>query len=468
MAAFGLIEVLKVRRLIVLWACAVGLVVGVALAVILPTEYLSAAKVQVDSIQRNSLTGLAEPRLRVAEYLGQQAAIASSRTVSLEVINRLSEEGFIVLSDFEDRWRKDTGGELVAGNDLKLWAADEILQDLTVTADDIGSTLELGFRAEDPAHAARVANAFASAYMAAVLDHKQRRFARKAEDFSGETTALAQDVSDAQSELADYRERSGVLPMGEQRLEASEIELAALTERLAQARADEAEARSLLEQAEATPRVELVNFPMPVDALAGRQAQERLGLATVALGRIAERYGPKHPDFIETYREKSALEVNILEAIRDRADYAKGRVAALERQAAALKANVTGMQKTRETYNLLEDKVRASQETYNLVTTRSLQESLQSRLDTIDVFLLARATPPADPATPPSWAIALLGAFAGLAVGASVAVFLELLEGRLRGADTVRRILRTALVCEVDPWRPQSRRRSPKLSGFAA
>lgn len=458
MGVLDLLNVLKLRKLIVLWTILVGLGVGVALAIILPTKYLSTAKVQVDSIQRNSLTGLAEPRLRVSEYLGQQAAVASSRTVALEVINRLSEEGFIALSDFEDRWRRETGGELVAGNDPRLWAADMLLKDVTVTANDIGSTLELGFRADDPAQAARIANAFAAAYMSTVLDQKQRRFARKAANFSDETQALAENVADAQSDLADFRETSGILPMGTQRVEASEIELAALTARVAQARADAAEAQSMLRKAEATEKSALVNFPLPEDALAGRQAQARLAAVAATLARIAERFGPKYPDYIETANEKATLEDNILAAIRDRADYQSRRVEALEAQAALMKASVTGMQKTRETYDLLEDKVRASQQTFNLVTTRSLEESLQSRVDTIDVFLLARATPPADAATPPFWVIALLGAFAGAAIGAAIAVFVELFEGRVRSADIVKRSFRTSIVCEIGAGRPRAGR----------
>lgn len=458
MGVVDLISVLKLRKLIVLWTILVGLGVGVALAILLPTKYLSTAKVQVDSIQRNSLTGLAEPRLRVSEYLGQQAAVASSRTVALEVINRLSEEGFIALSDYEDRWRRETGGELVAGNDPRLWAADMLLKDVAVTANDIGSTLELGFRAEDPAQAARIANAFAAAYMSTVLDQKQRRFARKAANFSDETQALAENVADAQSDLADFREVSGILPMGTQRVEASEIELAALTARVAQARADAAEAQSMLRKAEATEKSALVNFPLPEDALAGRQAQARLAAVAATLARIAERFGPKYPDYIETANEKATLEDNILAAIRDRADYQVRRVEALEAQAALMKASVTGMQKTRETYDLLEDKVRASQQTFNLVTTRSLEESLQSRVDTIDVFLLARATPPADAATPPFWVIALLGAFAGAAIGAAIAVFVELFEGRVRSADIVKRSFRTSIVCEIGAGRPRAGR----------
>ena len=466
MGILDLFAVLKFRKLIVLWALAVGLGVGVALAVLLPTKYVSTAKVQVDSLQRNSLTGLIEPRVRVGEYLGQQAAVATSRTVALEVINRLSEEGFIVLSDYEERWRKETGGEVIAGNDARLWAADQILKDLTVTANEIGSTLELGFRAGDPAQAARVANEFASAYMSIVLDQKQRRFARKAASFSDETRALAQGVADAQSELAAFRERSGILPIGEHKTEAAEIELATLTERLAVARTENAEAQSVRRQAEAAPRSAMISFPLPFELTSAREAQERLVAVAPVVARLSQRYGPKYPDYVEAAKEKADLESDILRAVRDRAEQTANSVAALEAQAARLRAEVSGTRSTREAYDLLENKVEASQETFDLVTTRTLQETLQSRVDSLDVFLLSRATPPADPATPPKWMIALIGAFAGAFLGAAIAVLVEFYEGRIRSSDVVARSLKTQIVCEIDREKPM-RRRTPFKMRFA-
>jgi uncharacterized protein involved in exopolysaccharide biosynthesis len=451
MGIADLLSVLRLRKLILLWASGVGLAVGIALAVILPTRYVSTAKVQVDSIQRNSLTGIAEPRFKVAEFLGQQTAIASSRTVALEVINKLTDEGFIALSDFEDRWRRETGGELVAGNDARLWAADQLLRDLTVTATDLGSTLDISFRADDAAHAARVANAFASEYMSTVLNQRQNRYASKAASFSDETRALAEDVAAAQERLAEFREESGILPLGEERVVAAEVELSSITQRLAAARADDAEAQSLLRQAEGMSAPELAHFPVPTDLVSALQTQARLSELNGALSRIKERLGERYPDYIEGLKEKAALEANILQAIRERADYAARRRAALEAEAGRLEGVVADLQKTREAYNVLADKVTASQETYNFVTTRSLQESLQSRIDTIDVILLAKATPPARPATPPAIVIVLIGAVAGAALGASAAVFAELIEARVRNAEAVRLAFRTGVVCEVSP-----------------
>ena len=456
-----LFSVLVLRKFLVAWTVVVCVAAATAVGVFLPERYVAAATVQIDSVQRNTLTGLVEPRVKIAEFLGQQAAFATSRTVALDVIDRLTAEGFISMQDFETRWREETGGELVAGNDARLWAADELLEQLRVEADALESTLKIHFRAETAEQAARVANAFANAYVDKIGEQRQRRAAQKALSFTQATQSLADDLEDAQRDLIRFRERSGILPLGEQQVEASEVELASLSARLAEARADNAEAQSLLRKAENTSRDNLVTFPLPEDSIPGRQAQARLTVVNAQLARIAERYGSTYPDYVETAQEKRALEENILNAIRARADYAARRAGALEESMAALKGDVIDLQGTRQTYDLLRDKVVASQETFNLVAMRSMQETLQSQVDSIHAIPLARAVPPTTPATPPLFVIVILGVVFGVMMGASAATCLEFYEGRVRSAKSVQQIFQTPVVNSVELFAMPKRKRRP-------
>ena len=470
MGILDLLNVLKYRTAIFMWSICVCLGVAAIAGLALPKKYTSTAKVQVDSVQRNTLTGLVEPRVKIAEFLGQQAAIATSRTVAVEVIETLSQEGFLAMEDFETRWREETGGELVAGNDARLWAGDQLLESLFVEADALESTLKIGFRADDPSQAARVANAFANAYMAKIQNEKQRRSAQRALSFTEETASLAEGVEEAQRDLASFRKTSGILPLGVQQIEATEVELASLSARLAEARADNSEAQSLLQKAKTTPRALLVNFPLPEDSIPGRQAQVRLGAVNAQLARIKERYGEKYPDYIEASREKRSLEDNIIHSMTARADYSARRVVALEGAVNEMKKEVTDLQGTRQAYDLLRDKVNASQDTFNLVATRSLQESLQSRVGAIDVLLLARAVPSATPSTPPLIVIILIGLVFGVMIGSSAAVFIELSEGRVRSARAVAQVFRTPVANDVTIVKPKRRRvrKSPEAVRDAA
>ncbi len=448
------------RRYIIIWTVLVATIVATIAGVLLPKQYQSTARVQVDSIQRNNLTGDIEPRVKVSEFLGQQAAIAGSRTVALNVIDTLTSRGYINLADLEENWRKETKGELVAGNDLRLWAGERLIKKLSIEAKAMESTLGITYRGADPAQAARIANAFADAYMKTVLDQKKRRASRNAETFSLETQALADNVIDAQQDLANFRSESGILPLGVNGAEAAEVELAALTARLAEARADNSEAQSLMRQARNASLDELSHFPIPDDALPARQAQLRLSEVNSRLARIAERYGQNFPDYIEAEREKQALEATILGAIRDRALYASQRLAALEVEAENVKVTASAAATTRDAYQLLQNKVAASQNTFNLVSNRSLQEALQARVDTVEVLLLARALPASRPMAPPTPLITMLGAGFGMFLGASIAVLVELLEGRARSPMAVSHVLHAPVIGELDKNENKSRARS--------
>lgn len=449
MGLLALISVLNARKFLVVSETLIAALIALIAGIVTPTEYQSTATVQVDSRLKNPLTGLFEPRLRVSEFLGHQAAIAGSRTVALKVYDTMAAEGFFIISDFETKWRRKTGGEIVAGNDARLWSADQLLRKLDVSTNALEGTLAISFRSENAAGASRITNAFANAYMQTVLNQRQRQAARNAVSFSDETQALEQGLEIAQRELTDFREASGIVALGAQRLEGEEVGLASVTMRLAEARADLSEAQSLLRQVRAAPDNELLTLPLPDEAHAGRQAQTRLGAVLVQLQRISERYGEQYPDHIEAVNEKSALESTIIRAVENRAEYAHRRVASLQSAVVEQKKTVVQLQETKQAYDVLEKKVDATRETYDLVATRTLQESLQSRVSSVELFLLARAVLPEKPATLPLSLIVLIGVFAGLGLGAAAAVAIELVEGRIRGEQALTQLLRAPVLTKL-------------------
>lgn len=474
MAMTALFRCFAARRLILGWGALVGLVVGLATGAFLPKTYESSATVLVDSIQKD-VTGLYEPRLRVAEFLGQQAAIAQSRAVALEAFDRLTEDGFIAFADFESRWRRETGGEIVAGNDPRAWAADELVRNLVVEADAATSTLTIGYRAQDPAQAARVAESFAAAYMKTVLEQRQRRAARAAASLSDERQTLERDLEGAQRELNHYREKSGIIGMGDHRLEGAEIELQSLTTHLADARADLARVQSLQALVDRSTPEGLKTLALGDDLDAGRAAQAQLGEVSAALEVLRGRFGETYPDLVDLRRRKESLEASVRLAVKDRVDYAERRLRALEAEAAEKKAEVMSLQKVKETYDRLEKKVSASRDTYSLVANRTLQEAMQSRVDDLDVVLLARAVPPPHALTPPLYVIALLGLLAGAILSAGAAVAIEFSEGRVRDAEAVRRLLRAPVLAEIpaapsgaEPRRKRSKRAAARQPARAA
>ena len=148
MGLLALLSVLNARKFLVLGATLVSALIALIAGIVIPTEYQSTAVVQVDSRLKNPLTGLFEPRLRVSEFLGHQSAIAGSRTVALKVYDTLSAEGYFIIADFEKEWRRRTGGETIPGNDVRLWAADQLLRKLDVVTNALEGTLAISLEAK--------------------------------------------------------------------------------------------------------------------------------------------------------------------------------------------------------------------------------------------------------------------------------------------------------------------------------
>ena len=318
MGLLSFFNVLRARSLIVLWSIVIATFISAVLGFALPKNYVASAKVQVDSVFENPLTGLAEKRHRVSEFLGQQAALVSSRSVALKVVAELIATGHLSMAEYEDQWRKKTGGEIVTGNNLTEWVADELLLNLNVQSSVTESTMLISYRSNDPSLAARYANAFADSYMRIVIDNRQRRAARTAANFSEETRNLERQVQKSRDELTDFQAESGLVTIGAQQLEAAEVELGTITSRIADARADYAEARSLLSQAVSASRAELATLPIPNDNNVGKSAQARLGSIRAQMEKVEQRYGENHPDYQEGF-DANALAPNRAVSINPRA-----------------------------------------------------------------------------------------------------------------------------------------------------
>jgi len=428
----------------------------------LPRNYESRAIVQVSSIQRDTLTGRIETNIQVSDFLGQQAAIAKSRTVALVVLDLLLSEGYLSMSDFIGRWREETGGEAVPGNDARLWAADQLLFNLTVQGDARGSSLIFTFTSRDAGQAAKLANTFANAYMQVVLDQRQRRASRAADKFTDETFTISEQVESAADELTAYRTESGIIGLGTERLEAAEVEYASLTGRVGNARADFSEASSRLQQARKLGTAELLNLPLATENLPGRQAQVRLGALLIQLNRVAERFGPNYPDYQELLREKRSLEQSIMESIENRLAFTRRRLEELSAAAERQKKLVLDLQKQKQKFDQLQNTLQARRNALDLVSVRSLQESLQSRLDVIDVMLLSRAVPATEPSLPPIPLLVIVGTILGLGGSVFLVLIIELIEARVRVGRSLEKALKAPLLGEFDGIAPISNMTGPR------
>ncbi len=236
------------------------------------------------------------------------------------------------------------------------------------------------------------------------------------------------------------------------------MELGSLTSRLAEARADDAEAQSLWDLTRKTSRAGLATLPMPNALAPGRTAQARLGTLIAQMERINERYGPMHPDYIEAENEIRRLQDVIYNAVKERAAYTASRVAYLSREVSLRRQMVLDLQGKKQQFDILEQEINSARNSYELIAARGEQEGLQARVETVSVFLLAQPVPPINQSMPNFWVILAVGIVLGLGMGVSAAIFVELLEGRIRHGQSIEFATRRPVLAELKINLPQKRR----------
>ena len=235
------IQILTSRAWIIFSTLIFGVVVAVIVVESLPKRYTATSSLILDVGDRNPITGLVENTGRT--YLRTQVKLIESLRVARLVVDRLNltqSPYFRQLYDSSDHGTVD----------IKTWVANYLTGDVSAQSDGGSEILSISYSSNSPDIAARVANAFAEAYLQIDLDLKVDPARRNAMWFAAQLNRLRQNLNDAQADLTKYQQDVGVLSVssGDQ---AESKKILDMEQGLSQARTLVSEAKSLVRQFEA-------------------------------------------------------------------------------------------------------------------------------------------------------------------------------------------------------------------------
>ncbi len=226
---------------------------------VLPKTYSATTSMMI-SFKSNDPFG--QPGFAVPQspgYVATQADIVSSHQVALEVVKNLAwadDPRAIELFNKETRGR----------GSLDDWLADKLLKKLEVRPARESRVIEIRFSWTDPQFSARVADAFAQAYIDTTSALNADPARRNTGWFEQQLKKLRGDVKRAQEKLTAYQQKSGIVGASGERMDTETQRLAELTTQLtaAQAQVYEVKSRQLGE-----------NHPQYRRALANEAALQR-------------------------------------------------------------------------------------------------------------------------------------------------------------------------------------------------
>src|SRR5262245_8182839 len=202
------LHLLRARYKVMLCTLLTVLAVGVAVFLLVPKQYTSAAGLVFDVRAPDPVSGVATPVANASFYVIGQADVINSTRVARKVVAQLR---LIESPAAKQQWLDATDGQ---GN-YEIWLAVAIRKYLKVTATRESNVVAVAYTSEDPNFAAAAANAFAQAYIDATIELKTdpaRQFARW---FDEQGKVARTNLEKAQARLSEFLQKHGIVTKDE-------------------------------------------------------------------------------------------------------------------------------------------------------------------------------------------------------------------------------------------------------------
>lgn len=430
--------VLRRRWLTLGIVTAVILAICVTLIMMMEPTYRSVARVQIDPTRDPTVTITNNMQADLgSEAIETEVTLLNSDALAREVVQTLN-----LQQDPEFSKGLDDGkdGPKLSPEERLAAITNRVQNNLSVGRDRLTYVINIAFESENPEKSARIANTFAEKYIAAKVGDRVGTAEQQAAFYRGRLSELAAEVRQADSAVAAYRARAGIVEgMGNSTIVDQQI--GPLSSQLATAESEAAEAKASLAAARAQISrggIDAVSAVRgsPVISDLRRQRAEVLR----NMGEVQARYGERHPESIKVHEQLTALDRQI-------EDEARRAIGSLEAQAIATEARVASLRSTMRrmeseqasntraaaTANTLEREAESKREAYDRLAERA-QQSEQNVSNTIArATIVDRALPAPSPTSPNRPLLLALALVVALATGVATIIVQELMVAGIRG-----------------------------------
>jgi polysaccharide biosynthesis transport protein len=342
-------------------------------------------------------------------------------------------------------------------SELTRTALGTLLGQRTVTRLLDTYVLDIGYSAQDPNLAAKMANAIADAYIVDQFEAKYQTTRRAGVWLQDRIKELRAQAAAADLAVSDYKEKNKIVDLGgggtnvNPRLLGDE-QVAQLNVQLITGRAATAEAKARLDRIN-----EIINQDVPdagtVDSLQSsviaRLRNQYLDLA--ARERIfADRYGKNHLAVVNLRTQMVELRRSIADELNRigqsyKSDYeiAKARVQTLETSLAGLISNTQLTNRDRIGLRDLESTARVYHSIYDNFLSRYMESTQQQSFPITEARVISQAAPPNYRSAPSTRTVLGAAAFLGVILGFAAGFLREAVDRVFRTRHQIEEILRT-------------------------
>jgi succinoglycan biosynthesis transport protein ExoP len=323
---------------------------------------------------------------------------------------------------------------------------DRVVSGLKVKRVGLTLLLSVSYTNASPTKAARIANAFADAYISRQVDVKLGSSRDSNVLLNAQIDDMRQKLEAAETAVQQYKAANNLLGADASGGLLTQQEISALNQQLATARASEAETVARYRAAQRQLR----------SGSNGEDVGEALGSQTITelrrqraevsrkVADLQGRYGPMHPDLKNAQLQLTDIdrqiqaEINrIMSNLSAQTEVARGATASIEGSLAATRGTLVSGNAASVKLGELERNAEAARTLYQTVLTRVKETAAQQAVTQADSRIDSPATPSATPSSPNKPLNLLLGLLAGLGLGVVAAFIAEQWNAKLTSMDEV-------------------------------
>lgn len=425
-------SILRARRGLAAFILLATLAVALGWALLRPASYRAIAPVLVDvrmdPTNATPLQGMVAPT-----FMSTQIDIIKSDRVAQRVAQILPPDQE-PLKGLRDAAQKQAQPDR--------WIADKLQHGLEVKPARETNIINITWVGRTPAEAARVANAFAQAYLETNLDLKTEPAKKYTVWFDEQVQGVRSRLEQAQQKLAAYQEKAGIVTADEK----SDFETTRLNELLQQLSVAQTRGigGSSAGASDSSPLVN--NLRQDVARMEAKIAQ---GSATM---------GSRHPEMLRMQSELAAMKARLNEeshrvgvSAEQSAEARAERVRALQAAINDQKQKVLALNRQRAEANILKADVDSAQKAFDTVTASAAQARLQSMSNQTNVMKLAPAVEPMEATGPTTAQAMLIGLAVGIVLAIAGALMAELSNRRVRTAADLSMVTHLQILATVPP-----------------
>jgi succinoglycan biosynthesis transport protein ExoP len=461
---------LRARRKAFLVVLGATIFTALAIALIVPKNYVSSASIMIDARNEQALsaTDRLSPRER-AGYLQTQIDLILSGRVAKRVVRDLK---LAQAPGMREQYERETGGQ----GTFEDWAAGTLQKKVKIEA-TASNIITILFSSPDPKFSAEAANGFAKAYVDTSLELKTEPTREAALWFEEQLKGLRTSVSQSQAKLTAYQREKGITSVDE-RADIESTRLNELSTQLLTARNATYEAQSRYKHASeflagssaaGASNAALADSLPEVSANAGVQAvKTALVAAETRLEQSTSDLGPNHPQYqrnvaeVQGLREKLASEMKkVISGLQNAAVQSRRREEELKNAYAEQQARLLSMRDSRVELAVMMRDVENAQRTYDSALTRWLTNKVESRVNMTNIAVLTPAIEPLEAKSPKVGLITGLSIIIGAMLAAVVVFLLETIDRRVRSRGDLESRLAVPSLGRLSKWQPMGGRLLP-------